>query len=149
MDSIRRMDIDGVHRTTFQTSTNVYLTSGTLSRRDFRLSYFRKRIEFCLFHRKTKFSIGIHWCVLDMHGGRNKGKFDNYFICFNLCSEDSYTKLRNPNTVYGVHTYRMLQQRAEETENYEEKQDYLYLAEVSPLKENIHFGVLFFLPLMN
>ena len=43
----------------------------------------------------------------------------------------------------------MLQQKAEETENYEEKQDYLYLAEVSPLKENIHFGVLFFLPLMN
>ena len=43
----------------------------------------------------------------------------------------------------------MLQQKAEETENYEEKQDYLYLAKVSPLKENIHFGVLFFLPLMN
>lgn len=70
-------------------------------------------------------------------------------ICFNLCSEDSYTKLWNPITVYSVHTYRMLQQKAEETENYEEKQDYLYLAEVSPLKENIHFGVLFFLPLMN
>ena len=31
-------------------------------------------------------------------------------------------------TVYGVHTYRMLLQKAEETENYEEKHDYLYLA---------------------
>ena len=77
---------------------NIYLTSGTLSRRDFRLSYFRRKvspIEFCLFHRITTFSIGIHWCVLDMHGGRNKGKFDNHLICFNLYSEDSYTKLRN------------------------------------------------------
>ena len=75
-----------------------YLTSGTLSRRDFRLSNFHRRvsrIEFCLFHRKTKFSIGIHQYVLDIHGGRNKGKFDNHQICFNLYSEDSYTKLRN------------------------------------------------------
>ena len=51
---------------------NIYLTSGTLSRRDFRLSYFHRkvsRIEFCLFHRKTTFSIGIHRCVLDIHGG--------------------------------------------------------------------------------
>ena len=75
------------------TLPNIYLTSGTLSRRDFRLSYFREKvsqIEFCLFHRITTFSIGIHWCVLDIHGGRNKGKFDNYMICFN-----SYTKLQN------------------------------------------------------
>ena len=44
---------------------------------------------------ENQVSIGIHWCVLDMHGGRNKGKFDNHLICFNLYSEDSYTKLRN------------------------------------------------------
>ena len=82
---------------------NIYLTSGTLSRRDFILLPWEgvtNRIlpipsENQVFHRKTKFSIGIHWCVLDMHGGRNKGKFDNYLICFNLYSEDSYTKLRN------------------------------------------------------
>ena len=50
---------------------NIYLTSGTLSRRDFRLSYFRgkvSRIEFCLFHRKTKFpseSIGVYWTYME------------------------------------------------------------------------------------
>ena len=48
-----------------------YLTSGTLSRRDFRLSNFHRRvsrIEFCLFHRKTKFSIGTiseYWTYME------------------------------------------------------------------------------------
>ena len=26
------------------------------------------RIEFCLFHLKTTFSIGIYWCALDVYG---------------------------------------------------------------------------------
>ena len=42
---------------------------------DFRLSNFRWKIsrkEICPFHRKTTFSIGIYWYVLDMHGQRRR-----------------------------------------------------------------------------
>ena len=48
----------------------VHLTSSTLSRHEFRLSYFRwkvSRIEFCLSHRKTTFSMAIFLCVLGMY----------------------------------------------------------------------------------
>lgn len=48
----------------------VHLTPSTLSRHEFRLSYFRwkvSRIEFCLSHRKTTFSMAIFLCVLGMH----------------------------------------------------------------------------------
>ena len=66
------MDMDGLHLIpSDEWISNIYLTSGTLSRRDFRLSYFRgkvSRIEFCLFHRKTKFpseSIGVYWTCME------------------------------------------------------------------------------------
>ena len=41
---------------------------------------------------ENQVSIGMHWCVLDMHEGRNKGKFDNHLICFNLYREATKSK---------------------------------------------------------